>query len=127
MCGYPASLIRPRPVGLGARSGRMATMLPLTRTVAAGIVSPFEQSDGAAPRRPPMPEIRPTTAGVFFLCLLCLLCLLVAGPALAKTVGGTDGDDRLIRSEEHTSELQSRQYLVCRLLLEKKQIPAGLG
>src|SRR3712207_7993113 len=27
------------------------------------------------------------------------------------------------RSEEHTSELQSRQYLVCRLLLEKKQIP----
>src|SRR3712207_8025085 len=27
------------------------------------------------------------------------------------------------RSEEHTSELQSRQYLVCRLLLEKKQHP----
>src|SRR3712207_8571352 len=26
-----------------------------------------------------------------------------------------------LRSEEHTSELQSRQYLVCRLLLEKKQ------
>src|SRR3712207_7481039 len=29
---------------------------------------------------------------------------------------------RRIRSEEHTSELQSRQYLVCRLLLEKKNI-----
>src|SRR5258707_5572307 len=28
----------------------------------------------------------------------------------------------LTRSEEHTSELQSRQYLVCRLLLEKKNI-----
>src|SRR3712207_8761783 len=27
---------------------------------------------------------------------------------------------RQVRSEEHTSELQSRQYLVCRLLLEKK-------
>src|SRR3712207_8151882 len=27
-----------------------------------------------------------------------------------------------LRSEEHTSELQSRQYLVCRLLLEKKKI-----
>src|SRR3712207_7547926 len=27
----------------------------------------------------------------------------------------------LLRSEEHTSELQSRQYLVCRLLLEKKK------
>src|SRR3712207_8109657 len=31
-----------------------------------------------------------------------------------------DLDDRAARSEEHTSELQSRQYLVCRLLLEKK-------
>src|SRR3712207_9204579 len=28
---------------------------------------------------------------------------------------------RYVRSEEHTSELQSRQYLVCRLLLEKKK------
>src|SRR3712207_8321341 len=27
-----------------------------------------------------------------------------------------------VRSEEHTSELQSRQYLVCRLLLEKKKL-----
>src|SRR3712207_6994988 len=32
----------------------------------------------------------------------------------------TEGTAR--RSEEHTSELQSRQYLVCRLLLEKKKI-----
>src|SRR3712207_7505388 len=31
-------------------------------------------------------------------------------------------DRDLTRSEEHTSELQSRQYLVCRLLLEKKKI-----
>src|SRR3712207_7865920 len=29
-----------------------------------------------------------------------------------------------VRSEEHTSELQSRQYLVCRLLLEKKKLPS---
>src|SRR3712207_8212171 len=29
------------------------------------------------------------------------------------------GADLVLRSEEHTSELQSRQYLVCRLLLEK--------
>src|SRR3712207_7290383 len=28
-----------------------------------------------------------------------------------------------MRSEEHTSELQSRQYLVCRLLLEKTKLP----
>src|SRR3712207_8802984 len=31
----------------------------------------------------------------------------------------------ILRSEEHTSELQSRQYLVCRLLLEKKNIDSG--
>src|SRR3712207_8598680 len=31
------------------------------------------------------------------------------------------GNPTLSRSEEHTSELQSRQYLVCRLLLEKKK------
>src|SRR3712207_9020772 len=33
-----------------------------------------------------------------------------------------DDGFRALRSEEHTSELQSRQYLVCRLLLEKKKI-----
>src|SRR3712207_6114515 len=37
----------------------------------------------------------------------------------AKISGGMHGD---LRSEEHTSELQSRQYLVCRLLLEKKKL-----
>src|SRR3712207_7495990 len=34
---------------------------------------------------------------------------------------GVHGCARYARSEEHTSELQSRQYLVCRLLLEKKK------
>src|SRR3712207_7242009 len=38
--------------------------------------------------------------------------------ALARQLQVTRG--RKLRSEEHTSELQSRQYLVCRLLLEKK-------
>src|SRR3712207_8930344 len=38
----------------------------------------------------------------------------------ARRRGRGAGDERL-RSEEHTSELQSRQYLVCRLLLEKKK------
>src|SRR3712207_8742304 len=37
-----------------------------------------------------------------------------------RVAGRGDGDERR-RSEEHTSELQSRQYLVCRLLLEKKK------
>src|SRR3712207_7181926 len=36
-------------------------------------------------------------------------------------IGGGGRHRRPVRSEEHTSELQSRQYLVCRLLLEKKK------
>src|SRR3712207_8556445 len=39
--------------------------------------------------------------------------------ALQRRLGLHHGE-RHLRSEEHTSELQSRQYLVCRLLLEKK-------
>src|SRR3712207_8927327 len=51
----------------------------------------------------------------------------VVRPASRERAGEVDAleqrlDRRLVavRSEEHTSELQSRQYLVCRLLLEKK-------
>src|SRR3712207_6938859 len=54
----------------------------------------------------------------------------MGGDALADRLGLADVDhaaarvpeevDAGLRSEEHTSELQSRQYLVCRLLLEKK-------
>src|SRR3712207_7328932 len=40
---------------------------------------------------------------------------------LAHGVGHAGLVDLAARSEEHTSELQSRQYLVCRLLLEKKK------
>src|SRR2546422_1476146 len=53
------------------------------------------------------------------------------GPARARRVGGVaarpdgrhprDSEGRAGRSEEHTSELQSRLHLVCRLLLEKKK------
>src|SRR5690554_7769794 len=39
----------------------------------------------------------------------------------ARAVVGPRSDRRLARSEEHTSELQSRPHLVCRLLLEKKK------
>src|SRR2546422_2724573 len=38
------------------------------------------------------------------------------------SVGGIVSGEMLTRSEEHTSELQSRLHLVCRLLLEKKKI-----
>src|SRR3712207_7186804 len=61
-----------------------------------------------------------------------VLALIVAGASLgylrhgfhpASVFLGDSGSNLLgyLRSEEHTSELQSRQYLVCRLLLEKKK------
>src|SRR3712207_7651142 len=48
--------------------------------------------------------------------VLAVLLHLRVGPVLPRVPV-----ERLGRSEEHTSELQSRQYLVCRLLLEKKK------
>src|SRR5690606_39459903 len=50
--------------------------------------------------------------------------MLEAAPDLRSALEdflGFVGDRRLIRSEEHTSALQSREKLVCRLLLDKKQ------
>src|SRR2546429_5095612 len=41
--------------------------------------------------------------------------------ACACGAGNIAGDEQQCRSEEHTSELQSRLHLVCRLLLEKKK------
>src|SRR3712207_8416279 len=45
----------------------------------------------------------------------------VSRAAAASRCGRASPSSRATRSEEHTSELQSRQYLVCRLLLEKKK------
>src|SRR2546425_4509871 len=49
------------------------------------------------------------------------ICPLVACSSLGATVSATSSAARGSRSEEHTSELQSLAYLVCRLLLEKKK------
>src|SRR3712207_7923290 len=55
--------------------------------------------------------------------ILSLLCAMSLVQGFRKgLLGGVIGIVGIItRSEEHTSELQSRQYLVCRLLLEKKK------
>src|SRR3712207_7100132 len=81
-------------------------------------------------RRPPRSTLFPYTT---------LFRSVVVGDALAHGPAGRprrDAGEELVdvadlgrealraRSEEHTSELQSRQYLVCRLLLEKKDADA---
>src|SRR3712207_7102204 len=68
---------------------------------------PSREPDRAKVRVPRRPSARAITAAS---CLANGSARRSSSPTL-----------RVSRSEEHTSELQSRQYLVCRLLLEKKK------
>src|SRR3712207_9033418 len=77
-------------------------------------------------RRPPRSTLFPYTTLFRSLCAFDASepSLLAAGVAawLADALGAPLELVYVVdRSEEHTSELQSRQYLVCRLLLEKKK------
>src|SRR3712207_6957710 len=87
-------------------------------------------------RRPPRSTLFPYTtlfrsfAGAAF--PLAYLLALIVTLIIASSVGQlakhlpSAGGFYSYRSEEHTSELQSRQYLVCRLLLEKKKTSSRL-
>src|SRR3712207_6891719 len=80
-------------------------------------------------RRPPRSTLFPYTTLFRSLLIVAGAAVLWVGLAgLYWLVAGTVfsiiaalADAWVLRSEEHTSELQSRQYLVCRLLLEKKK------
>src|SRR3712207_7264421 len=73
-------------------------------------------------RRPPISTLFPyTTLFRSAVCTIALRAFLSPRAAMALlTLAAVGFLLALLRSEEHTSELQSRQYLVCRLLLEKK-------
>src|SRR5947209_14676770 len=74
-------------------------------------------------RRPPSSTLFPYTTLFRFTGRERILRELNQAHRLAA--GNNVGRNQADRSEEHTSELQSRQYLVCRLLLEKKEKPPG--
>src|SRR3712207_7902522 len=85
-------------------------------------------------RRPPRSTLFPYTtlfrsaARTASLLRMCMSYSFVAGTAasaahrcrMSAGLRYRPDPGSAVRSEEHTSELQSRQYLVCRLLLEKK-------
>src|SRR3712207_9425146 len=68
------------------------------------------RSETATAAWSPLVPIQPTGVGIPFFCVAGGGGSVLYFYQLAH-----------LRSEEHTSELQSRQYLVCRLLLEKKK------
>src|SRR2546429_5984683 len=71
-------------------------------------------------RRPPRSTLFPYTT-LFRSLIFSPTTLVCPQPNAAKINAIHQAVDGLSRSEEHTSELQSRLHLVCRLLLEKKK------
>src|SRR5258707_2870654 len=84
-------------------------------------------------RRPPRSTLFPYTTlfrsvrfGRVIPPLVRVIGIIVDFKSSLRPFSSVEADDERLpcdrsRSEEHTSELQSRQYLVCRLLLEKKK------
>src|SRR3712207_7601718 len=81
-----------------------STLFPYT-TLFRSAVKAIELNGAVATTVITPPSMNPISSGL-------LLAATLRIPPIFKSV---------LRSEEHTSELQSRQYLVCRLLLEKKK------
>src|SRR3712207_7026405 len=88
-----------------------STLFPYTTLFRSALVSDAHRLLGHLPEQQLGPRAAEAVA----------LLALVAGQDVEPVEGGNGTDGRWRRSEEHTSELQSRQYLVCRLLLEKKK------
>src|SRR3989442_2199418 len=85
-------------------------------------------------RRPPRSTLFPYTtlfrsiwaAGAKAVSLTATLGLATARQGRVTVTPTLNALDHSERSEEHTSELQSRPHLVCRLLLEKKKTPDAI-
>src|SRR5205809_1823458 len=71
-------------------------------------------------RRPPRSTLFPYTTLFRSIALRPVSVISFAAAIVSSDKAG----DTMARSEEHTSELQSRLHLVCRLLLEKKKLPS---
>src|SRR3712207_7586970 len=83
-----------------------STLFPYTTLFRSDLLDAVavEEEESPIPHRRPLAHVQPHLVGV--------------GERELDVL-----EQRRLRSEEHTSELQSRQYLVCRLLLEKKKKP----
>src|SRR3712207_7715451 len=90
-----------------------STLFPYTTLFRSAVERARDRPRRGAPReRLPLEHLLPEALGV--------QRALVDERAHLRLLPPLPEHGQLLRSEEHTSELQSRQYLVCRLLLEKK-------
>src|SRR5437764_4865814 len=134
--------LRARKGGVLVRAGQTEASVDLSRMadlVPAGIICEIMREDGTMARVPDLIEFC-KVHGLKMLTVAELIRYRMQheryvhriGEALVNTQYGEfrviayesevdGGDSHLARSEEHTSELQSPMYLVCRLLLEKKK------
>src|SRR3712207_8860549 len=81
-------------------------------------------------RRPPRSTLFPYTTlfrSTVFMSGAIPFSAAVIFSGRIVSAAGTPATSPALRSEEHTAELQSRQYFVCRLLLEKKTHRTGAG
>src|SRR3712207_7770960 len=83
-----------------------STLFPYTTLFRSALVRSFDRAD---------------TSGTWPSMACPIAWARDASPTSGRTMSQTSRTLSFVRSEEHTSELQSRQYLVCRLLLEKKK------
>src|SRR5437667_2659544 len=72
-------------------------------------------------RRPPRSTLFPTRRSSDLSCSSIGTTGRIHRPGAPRSICTSCSDGSLVRSEEHTSELQSHHDLVCRLLLEKKK------
>src|SRR3712207_8780758 len=74
-----------------------------------------------SPGRLRLPPAEPLPRGVDDTSVSVVIPARNEAARITPCIEGVAMQTAPLRSEEHTSELQSRQYLVCRLLLEKKK------
>src|SRR3712207_4939432 len=122
--------LEPRNDVLPIVSGNLRTAdVVATIAVDVGLINPIEQAivHGFHERGVAVVELEHVTVviGMDHLSVAVfgvIVSMLLYPTMIRGRMVGNPVEPHFHRSEEHTSELQSRQYLVCRLLLEKKNI-----
>src|SRR2546425_1437885 len=110
---------------LSTRMRRLPSLPPGCRLAKSSCLNPFSTSTVIASASPIASDAVVLAVGTRFIGQASSVTLqsIATSAACASDDAGAPVMAISLRSEEHTSELQSLAYLVCRLLLEKKKAP----